>query len=290
MRSSHRIARNQTFVPSRAVLVTGAAQAARPRDRARAGARTAGDVAVPLPRLGGRGATSRRRAARRQGARAERVRGRPGRRGQACARWCRRSSRASGRLDCGGQQRVDLRARHALELRLRRDGSPLAHQHRRRRSCWRRRCTRTCCARRQPTAAACVNLLDQKLCNLNPDYLSYTLSKAALQAATSLLAQALAPRCGCAAWRPGVTLPSGPMTQAEFDARRTRMTPLRPLVDARRHRPRRALPAGDARDHRHHAAGRRRPAPVPLSARRHVLVDDLRETPLTCTACHPTRT
>ena len=44
-----------------------------------------------------------------------------------------------------------------------------------------------------------VNLLDQKLFNLNPDYFSYTLSKAALQAATVMLAQALAPRlrvCG----------------------------------------------------------------------------------------------
>ena len=46
-----------------------------------------------------------------------------------------------------------------------------------------------------------VNLLDQKLANPNPDYLSYTLSKAALQSATVMLAQALAPRlrvCGVA--------------------------------------------------------------------------------------------
>ena len=38
-----------------------------------------------------------------------------------------------------------------------------------------------------------INLLDQKLNNLNPDFLSYTLSKAALQTATMQLAQALAP-------------------------------------------------------------------------------------------------
>ena len=41
---------------------------------------------------------------------------------------------------------------------------------------------------------AVVNLLDQKLWNPNPDFLSYTLSKAALEAATTVLAQALAPR------------------------------------------------------------------------------------------------
>lgn len=39
-----------------------------------------------------------------------------------------------------------------------------------------------------------INVLDQKLYNMNPDYLSYTLSKAALQTATIALAQALAPK------------------------------------------------------------------------------------------------
>jgi NAD(P)-dependent dehydrogenase (short-subunit alcohol dehydrogenase family) len=39
-----------------------------------------------------------------------------------------------------------------------------------------------------------INLLDQKLYNPNPDFLSYTLSKAALHSATTLLAQALAPK------------------------------------------------------------------------------------------------
>jgi NAD(P)-dependent dehydrogenase (short-subunit alcohol dehydrogenase family) len=62
-----------------------------------------------------------------------------------------------------------------------------------------------------------VNLLDQKLWNPNPDYLSYTLSKAALEAATTLLAQALAPRLRVCGVAPGVTLPSGKMTAAEFD-------------------------------------------------------------------------
>jgi NAD(P)-dependent dehydrogenase (short-subunit alcohol dehydrogenase family) len=70
-----------------------------------------------------------------------------------------------------------------------------------------------------------VNLLDQKLANPNPDYFSYTLSKAALQSATVMLAQALAPVLRVNAVSPGVTLVSGPMTQAEFGAAH-RMTPL----------------------------------------------------------------
>lgn len=70
-----------------------------------------------------------------------------------------------------------------------------------------------------------VNLLDQKLWNMNPDHFSYTLSKAALQAATVMLAQALAPRLRVCGVAPGVTLPSGPMTEAEF-AEAHRLTPL----------------------------------------------------------------
>jgi NAD(P)-dependent dehydrogenase (short-subunit alcohol dehydrogenase family) len=70
-----------------------------------------------------------------------------------------------------------------------------------------------------------VTLLDQKLHNPNPDYFSYTLSKAALQAAGVMLAQALAPRLRVVGVAPGVTLPSGPMHQAEFEAAHA-MTPL----------------------------------------------------------------
>ena len=55
---------------------------------------------------------------------------------------------------------------------------------------------------------AVVNLLDQKLANPNPDFLSYTLSKAALQMATVLLAQALAPRVRVCGVAPGLTLGS----------------------------------------------------------------------------------
>lgn len=79
---------------------------------------------------------------------------------------------------------------------------------------------------RRPGARGCVvNLLDQKLDNPNPDYFSYTLSKAALDAATVMLAQALAPTVRVCGVSPGVTLLSGPMNPAEFDASH-RMTPL----------------------------------------------------------------
>jgi len=48
-----------------------------------------------------------------------------------------------------------------------------------------------------------VNILDQKLHNPNPDYFSYTLTKAALQHATVLLAQALAPALRVCGVSPG---------------------------------------------------------------------------------------
>ena len=70
-----------------------------------------------------------------------------------------------------------------------------------------------------------VNLLDQKLANPNPDYLSYTLSKAALDAAGTMLAQALAPVLRVCGVSPGVTLLSGAMTGGEFDAAH-KLTPL----------------------------------------------------------------
>ncbi|WP_153099158.1 SDR family oxidoreductase [Paraburkholderia hayleyella] len=70
-----------------------------------------------------------------------------------------------------------------------------------------------------------LNVLDQKLFNLNPDYLSYTLTKAALQTATVALAQALAPKVRVVGLAPGLTLPSGAQTEAAFAAAH-RVTPL----------------------------------------------------------------
>jgi NAD(P)-dependent dehydrogenase (short-subunit alcohol dehydrogenase family) len=70
-----------------------------------------------------------------------------------------------------------------------------------------------------------VNLSDQKLWNLNADHFSYTLSKAALDAATRMLALALAPQVRVCAVAPGVTAVSGPMTESEFEKAQT-LTPL----------------------------------------------------------------
>jgi NAD(P)-dependent dehydrogenase (short-subunit alcohol dehydrogenase family) len=64
--------------------------------------------------------------------------------------------------------------------------------------------------------ACVINLLDQKLYNLNPDFLSYTLSKAALQCATTTLAQALAPRLRVVGIAPGISLISGEQSEDDF--------------------------------------------------------------------------
>lgn len=70
-----------------------------------------------------------------------------------------------------------------------------------------------------------INLLDQKLANPNPDFLSYTLSKAALQEATRLLAMALAPKVRVVGVAPGLTLVSGDQSQEGFE-RAHALTPL----------------------------------------------------------------
>lgn len=70
-----------------------------------------------------------------------------------------------------------------------------------------------------------VNLLDQKLWNPNPDFFSYTLSKAALEAATGLLARALAPKLRVVGVAPGITLPARGQTPSGF-ASAHRATPL----------------------------------------------------------------
>jgi NAD(P)-dependent dehydrogenase (short-subunit alcohol dehydrogenase family) len=64
---------------------------------------------------------------------------------------------------------------------------------------------------------AVVSLLDQKLWNLNPDFLSYTLSKAALQAATAMMAQSFAPVLRVCAVAPGLTMPSYLQDAQQFD-------------------------------------------------------------------------
>jgi NAD(P)-dependent dehydrogenase (short-subunit alcohol dehydrogenase family) len=63
-----------------------------------------------------------------------------------------------------------------------------------------------------------VNLLDQKLWNPNPDFFSYTLSKAALEAAGTMLALALAPQVRVVGVAPGLTLTSPMLTGEQFEA------------------------------------------------------------------------
>ena len=63
---------------------------------------------------------------------------------------------------------------------------------------------------------AAVNLLDQKVGNLNPDFFTYSCSKVALAGATQMLAQAFAPRIRVNAVSPGLTLPSLDQSAEEF--------------------------------------------------------------------------
>jgi NAD(P)-dependent dehydrogenase (short-subunit alcohol dehydrogenase family) len=65
---------------------------------------------------------------------------------------------------------------------------------------------------------AVVNLLDQKLWNPNPDFFSYTLSKAALEAANTLMAQAFAPALRVVGVAPGLTLTSHMLSDEKFEA------------------------------------------------------------------------
>ena len=77
----------------------------------------------------------------------------------------------------------------------------------------------------QGTTGAVVNLLDQKLWNQNPDFFSYTLSKAALEAAGTMLAMALAPQVRVVGVAPGLTLTSHLLSDDAFAARH-KLSPL----------------------------------------------------------------
>jgi len=61
-----------------------------------------------------------------------------------------------------------------------------------------------------------VNVSDQKIYNLNPDFVTYTLSKVGLHGMTHVLAQQFAPRLRVAAIAPGLTLRSGAQTEERF--------------------------------------------------------------------------
>lgn len=70
-----------------------------------------------------------------------------------------------------------------------------------------------------------VNMVDQRVWNLTPHFVSYTLSKAGLWTLTQTLALALAPRIRVNAVGPGPTLPS-PRQSAEQFAAQARRLPL----------------------------------------------------------------
>lgn len=63
-----------------------------------------------------------------------------------------------------------------------------------------------------------INIIDQRVWKLTPDFFSYTISKAGLWTATRTLAQALAPRVRVNAIGPGPVLQSIHQTEAEFAA------------------------------------------------------------------------
>ncbi len=71
-------------------------------------------------------------------------------------------------------------------------------------------------ARQAPAGSTIINVLDQRVFKPTPRFLSYTLSKRALHAATATLAQALAPRLRVNAVAPGPTLPSPRQSEAQF--------------------------------------------------------------------------
>jgi NAD(P)-dependent dehydrogenase (short-subunit alcohol dehydrogenase family) len=81
-------------------------------------------------------------------------------------------------------------------------------------------------ARQAPAGSSIINVLDQRVFKPTPRFLSYTLSKRALHAATATLAQALAPRLRVNAVAPGPTLPSPRQTDTQF-AEQVASLPLR---------------------------------------------------------------
>jgi NAD(P)-dependent dehydrogenase (short-subunit alcohol dehydrogenase family) len=81
-------------------------------------------------------------------------------------------------------------------------------------------------AAQRPEQGVIINILDQKLSNLNPDFFAYTLTKAALAAATEMMAQAFAPAIRVCGISPGLTLPGVKQSPEKFE-RAWRANPLR---------------------------------------------------------------
>ena len=73
---------------------------------------------------------------------------------------------------------------------------------------------------------AVVNILDERVLNLTPHFVSYTVSKAGLWTLTQTLARALAPRIRVNGIGPGPTLPSPRQSKEQF-ARQSAAMPLK---------------------------------------------------------------
>jgi NAD(P)-dependent dehydrogenase (short-subunit alcohol dehydrogenase family) len=75
------------------------------------------------------------------------------------------------------------------------------------------------------TSGNVINMIDQRVWRLTPEFFSYTIAKSALWTATRTLAQALAPRIRVNAIGPGPVLPNRRQTEADFE-RECRSMPL----------------------------------------------------------------
>ena len=71
-------------------------------------------------------------------------------------------------------------------------------------------------AQKDADAGSIINIIDQRVSNLNPGYFSYTLSKAALWTATRTMAQSYAPKFRVNAIGPGPTLPNKRQSEQKF--------------------------------------------------------------------------
>jgi len=78
----------------------------------------------------------------------------------------------------------------------------------------------------ETAAGAIINMLDQRVWNLTPYFVSYTVSKTALWTLTQTMALALAPRIRVNGIGPGPTLPSPRQSAAQFE-RQCASLPLR---------------------------------------------------------------
>ncbi|SRR6056297_2802569 len=69
----------------------------------------------------------------------------------------------------------------------------------------------------ESSSGSVINIIDQRVWNLTPEFFSYTVSKAGLWSATRMLAQALAPRIRVNAIGPGPVLKSVHQTAEDFE-------------------------------------------------------------------------